>query len=312
MKSNSMNKLKNFKFSENSISVIIEGIKTRLFNLLTKNSLKIFLKGGDVLSIYPQTRGNYELSLIKLINKIAKDFKHNHFFFDIGANIGLISCQCGNSFKEVYLFEPNPDCFKILDVNINIINKKFKNFMYNYALGKKNENLNLYIPHYNWGGAFIFDKNNTYDKKILIQKDGYKIFDQKNYQKKKIKVKKTKEILGKIFLNLLKKKLTKGIIKLDVEGYEAVILKEISKCLPKKIELFIIFENFKSNLEINKIKKSFNRNIKTYKIVRNNPWSETWPDLFKGLSMLLKGKLQTSIIDPDGADWKGHIIMHIK
>ena len=181
-----MNKLKNYKFSEFSFSVIIEGLKTRLFNLLTKKSLKIFLKGGDILSIYPQTRGNYEQSLISIIQKISKDYKYNQFFFDVGANIGLISCQCGNSFKEVHLFEPNPDCFKILNVNLDITKKKFKSFSHNFALGERNKKLDLYIPLHNWGGAFILDKNNTYNKKILSNKDGYKSFNEKNYLKKKI------------------------------------------------------------------------------------------------------------------------------
>ena len=307
-----MSKLKKFRFHETSFSVIVEGIKTRLFSFLTKKSLRLFLKGGDILSIYPQTRGNYELSLINLIKKISKDYRYNQFFFDIGANIGLISCQCGNNFKEVYLFEPNPDCFKILDVNINIIDKKFKSFLFNFALGVENKNISLNIPHHNWGGAFINDQNNIYDDKMLTEKDGYYFFDKKNYLKKKIKVRKTKEILSKIFFNLSKKKLTKGIIKLDVEGYEVAIIKELAKVLPKNFQLFIIFENFKNDLDMSFIKAKFQRNIKIYKIQRNNPWKEKWPDFIKGILMILNRKIITKIIEPDNINWSGHIIMHIK
>ena len=75
-----MSKLKHFKFTENFIDVIKEGIKTRIFNVLTKKSLNIFIRGGDVLSIYSQTRGNYEQSLIKIIYKIVDDYKHKDFF----------------------------------------------------------------------------------------------------------------------------------------------------------------------------------------------------------------------------------------
>ena len=302
--------LKNFKFTENFIDIIKEGIKTRIFSILTKKSQNLFIRGGDVLSIYSQTRGNYEASLIKIINQISDDYHHRDFF-DIGANIGLVSCQCGHKFKEIHLFEPNLDCFKILDVNLNLTQKKFKKYLYNFGLGKVNKKVKLYVPLKNWGGAFVFDENNAYDKKILANKDGYKIF-QKNYTQKNIQIKSTKEVFKSIMKKLVKKNLYKGVIKIDVEGYELIILKELAKCLHDKIELFVIFENHKHDLNLKNIAKSFKRDVKVFKIYKNTPWKEHWPSILKGISILFQGKINTKIIDLENKDATGNIIMHIK
>ena len=85
--------------------------------------MPVFVKGGDILSIFPQTQGGYERNLINIINKINKDYSYNDFF-DVGANIGLVSCQCADNFKETYMFEPNKDCFEVLNVNTRLILKK--------------------------------------------------------------------------------------------------------------------------------------------------------------------------------------------
>jgi len=110
---------------------------------------------------------------------------------------------------------------------------------------------------------------------------------------------------------LSKKNFTRGIIKLDVEGYETIIIKELAKVLPKNLNLFIIFENFKKDLDISKILNKFNRNIKIYKIQKKNPWKEKWPDFIKGILMILNIKITTKVIEPDNANWAGHVILHI-
>ena len=96
------------------------------------------------------------------------------------------------------------------------------------------------------------------------------------------------------------------------EGYEVAIIKELAKVLPKNFQLFIIFENFKNDLDMSFIKAKFQRNIKIYKIQRNNPWKEKWPDFIKGILMILNRKIITKIIEPDNINWSVHIIMHIK
>lgn len=70
------------------------------FPLLTRNRLNVFLKGGDIISESPLIEGIYETPLTKFIDNCAKNGM-SRFLIDIGANIGLTSCQNGNSFKKV-------------------------------------------------------------------------------------------------------------------------------------------------------------------------------------------------------------------
>ena len=181
-----MKKILNYKISESSLSIIINAVRTRIFKYISKNSMPVFVKGGDILSIFPQTQGGYERNLINIINKKNKENFYNDFFFDLGANIGLVSSQCADNFIESYIFEPITVCCAVLNVNTRLILKKTKIHSFNFCLGKEQKIVNLNIPKSNWGGAFINDKFNSYNKKILAAKDGYIKFEQKNYLKKNI------------------------------------------------------------------------------------------------------------------------------
>ena len=61
---------------------------------------------------------------------------------DIGTNIGLWSRELTNFFDKTICFEPNLNCIKFLKKNI--ITEKA--IIYNYALGSKNEEKELFTP----------------------------------------------------------------------------------------------------------------------------------------------------------------------
>lgn len=88
-----------------------------LFRRLTRKNLSIFLRGGDLISQGPLIEGIHESRLTQFIYNNAKNGMSD-FLIDIGANIGLTSCQNGNSFKQIYCFEPNPLCVNILKTNL--------------------------------------------------------------------------------------------------------------------------------------------------------------------------------------------------
>ena len=67
--------------------------------------------------------GVYEPHIKFLIDYLAEK-GYSDFLIDIGANIGLTSCQSGNSFKEIHMFEPNPDCVNILKVKESLIKSR--------------------------------------------------------------------------------------------------------------------------------------------------------------------------------------------
>ena len=96
-----MNKIKllqNFQYKEKCIEIHQNRKKHRQFESLTKNSLNLFLRIGDSISISPQIKGSWEPVLASFL-KFAASNGYSDFLIDIGANVGLTSCQSGRLFK---------------------------------------------------------------------------------------------------------------------------------------------------------------------------------------------------------------------
>jgi FkbM family methyltransferase len=143
------------------------------------------------------------------------------------------------------VFEINPLILDLLTLNlkINLYKNNFK--IFRYGLGKINCLTTAYIPKRNWGGTFILDKN-MMSKKELLKKDGGIDLLGKNYLKQKVYVKKTSEEFKKIIYDLKKHNLKKGVIKIDIEGYELEVLNDIIDVLKKtQLKIIIIFECWK-------------------------------------------------------------------
>jgi FkbM family methyltransferase len=241
--------------------------KENLYKFLTKQAMPLFLRGKDAISIGPQVSGFHEKRIYDLVKYYAETGL-NDFFIDIGANIGLSSCQSGNEFKEIHCFEPNPNCYSILSINTKLALHKPQIFLNAYGLGEKEEYLELMVPKTNWGGGFINDKNNSYSEEQLLSKDGTNSFNSFEYEKISISVKSAKSELTNLFNNLQSKGYTKGFIKIDVEGYEPLIIKAISETIPKQFEVVILFECFDKTANPTPL---FNQkeNINIYKLVRS-------------------------------------------
>tara|TARA_B100000989_G_C19527998_1_gene467978 strand:+ start:1933 stop:2868 length:936 start_codon:yes stop_codon:yes gene_type:complete len=252
--------------SANFGNIIKNIFKYIFFKKLTLKSSNLFLKGGDIISIWPQTSGVHEKVFSELICKVAKN-GHSDFLIDIGANIGLTCCQTGNEFKKIICFEPNPLCMHILKVNTEIALDTNKIELFEFGLGKTKEELELWIPKHNWGGGFIKSDSNIYDKDILAKKDGFLNIDKSNYSIRKVKIESTEDQLSKNFSNLTSENFTNGIIKIDVEGMEETVIEGISKSLLPEMRIYIFFENWDQEFNFDMVKQSFeNRDVEIFKI----------------------------------------------
>ncbi|WP_084679457.1 FkbM family methyltransferase [Curvibacter lanceolatus] len=306
-----MNYEKEYNISKETVlSSVKKNIKHYFFRKLTKSSNHLFLRGGDIISIDPQIIGIHE-------EKIRNSIKHyttegyKDFLIDIGANIGLTSCQSGLEFSEIHMFEPNPLCCKILEVNTSISLEPSKITIHKYGLGAENKNCLLTIPKHNWGGAFINDETNSYTKEILSLKDGLENFDSNNYLEVEISIKDTEQELKGIFESLANKGLHRGVIKIDVEGYEESVLIGIAKSIPKNIQAVIFFESWDKNFNLEKITDTFDRKIITRKIVQSPPWGTDASKLRKILSLILNQKYHTKIKNIEGDNFAGDLILEV-
>lgn len=255
-------------FKETITFKFFSRLKVRLYERLTSKSLPIFLRGGDVISVLPQTLGWHEIRVRQLIDYSTHD-GYGDFLLDIGANIGLSSCQSGDLFKEVHCYEPNPDCFQILKVNTKIALKKCKLRLNNFGLGLASGETQLHVPRGNWGGAFIHDEVNSYTDEEVGSKDGYIGFSSDNYDVVSIQIQNATLHFADLFAELSKKNLCKGFIKIDVEGYESVIVEAIAKSIPENMEAIILFECFTKGFDPAPLVEKFHGRAKPYKLVRS-------------------------------------------
>ena len=243
-------------------------LKKPFFRKLTQKSLKIFLRGGDIISEDPFVNGIHEGALTKFIGNSAENGMSD-FLIDIGANIGLTSCQNGDSFKKVYCFEPNPLCVNILKTNLAISLRNDDFTMFDFALGDDDGEFDLYVPKNNWGGAFIKD-GNDYADDVLGGKDGFEGINTDNYIVNTVKVKNSEVVFSDLFASISEKKLYNGLIKIDVEGFERKVLLAIANTLPSSMNVTIVFENWDSSFDLIEIKNAFkNRTVSLLKLKRS-------------------------------------------
>ena len=146
----------------------------------------------------------YEKKRMDKLHLFSKKI-NSEILIDIGANIGFYSILSSQRFEQIYSFEPNERNFKVLKKNIE--KNKLNNIQtFSFGLGEKEE--------------VLLGDSNT--KGELFQTSGFSISkDNKNGEKVLIKK-------GDDVLQFKNKTLT---IKIDVEGFEFLVLKGLKSTL---------------------------------------------------------------------------------
>ncbi|MFL2659966.1 MAG: FkbM family methyltransferase [Alphaproteobacteria bacterium] len=281
-----------------------------IFRTITRKSCNIFLRGGDIISRRPQIEGTHERSLTKFIDNSAEN-GFSDFLIDIGANIGLTSCQNGNNFKKVYCFEPNPLCVNILKTNLAISLSKSDSEIFDFALGDEDGEFDLYVPKHNWGGAFVKD-GNDYSEDVLCKKDGFKGINAENYILNTVKVKNSKVIFKDLFTSIIDRNLHNGVIKIDVEGFERKVLLAIANTIPSSMNVAIIFENWDPSFDLIEIKDAFKDRSASCLKIKHSIFGTNKSKLRKCFELILFGeKIKLASIEDDEMI-AGDIILMVK
>ena len=124
---------------------------------------------------------------------------------DIGANVGLWSCELVEKFEKVIAFEPVQEFIECFRKNV----KKSNYFMYECALGKEESFINMNIVQGNTGHSHI---------------------DTNSYGKGKIPLK-TLDSFN--FTNV-------DMIKIDVEGFEEEILQGAQRTIENNLPVLVL------------------------------------------------------------------------
>ena len=143
-------------------------------------------------------------SLPRNIRKVVGSLKTDDICIDCGANVGLITELFSSYGCYVYSFEPNPFVF-------NILNKKFSS--------KKMINLNNSAVGIKDGDCKIYLHQNNYEDPIKYSEATSLISTKNNISQDNFIL--TKMINLGNFLNQFE---TIKILKVDIEGYETILI----------------------------------------------------------------------------------------
>jgi len=165
-----------------------------------------------------------------IVKKIKQNIKNGNIY-DIGGHFGFYALLFSTLLKEgnVYSFEPNPYCFKILNQNIKINNLEGKVKTFNFGLGKEEKIVEMMIILGNMARSTCDD-----DSKRLYEEK------KKNFETKDVIIKRLDD------LNLP----APGFIKIDVEGMELDVIEGCYETIKKnRPEIIIeIHESQRKNL----------------------------------------------------------------
>lgn len=236
-------------------------LRKKMFKAITKDALPLFCRVGDVISISPVLRGAHEPEMNALLEALCS-IGFSDFMLDIGANIGLITIQSGFRFKSLHAFEPNPTAFSILSANCQQFGLEHVH-LYPFGIGVRDDSVDLHVPKGNMGGAYIAGEENAYSDEDFRQNDS-----ERNHRVS-VQIKRGAVVLSQVFENLRKSAQTSGVIKIDAEGYELIILKEIASSDRSEIDFVAVFENWKADLTQKDVIDIFAGNGYVYKLEWN-------------------------------------------
>ena len=225
-----------FKFLKHRIVNVLE--KTPKIQIFIYNNLRYFK------FLLPHDKDYYALHLL-----FKKD--ETRSFLDVGGNIGLSTLgfrQLGYHKNDILVFEPDNYLFKNFLEPLKKNHKKMT--VYNFGLSDKKEKKYLFQAYYK---NLFLHFNNSFDLKYVKRKiqDNYPTKYKKfSYQKKKLNLIRFDE------LNI-KKEIC--FVKIDVEGFDHLVLKGMKKLIARNFPIFLIEFNVSNFIKIlNLLGKKYN------------------------------------------------------
>jgi FkbM family methyltransferase len=289
------------------MEVLYYFFKRKLLKQINSSNKSCFVRSNDAMSLDLLTNGKYQKALVSFITEQALKM-NKPSFIDIGANVGLISAQVATVFEKNILFEPNTVLCHIIHANMMTLAPNAKYSLHNLALGEDSKIGKLTIPPKNVGGAFIEDSSNSYNKSVLGLKDGNADLNFKDYDHIEINIVNAEYQLASTFQQFVKEGLHDIVIKIDTEGYEQVILRALSKILPEKMNLCIIFESWDKNISINSLRELFPK--AHFSILKNLvPYKPNDFLFIKALKLLFTRRVSTIVTDCDAGEMRGEVII---
>jgi FkbM family methyltransferase len=241
----------------NFIKVYFNLLKYKLIRFIEKSPrISIFIYNNIYFLKYllPHEKDYFGLK------KIIRTSDPNGIFLDVGANLGISTLgfiKLGYK-NPMYLFEPNIYLYKNHLIKLK---NKYKHIrIFNFALGKKKESREIFLPFYkNKCIHFLssFNKNYLLDSLNLIFKK--KISKKFIINKFKIDIKKFDSL--KLKGNII-------FVKIDVEGFDHFVIMGMKNLIKKSSPIILVEFNKENFYKIKSLLKNYNTYIYDYKLDR--------------------------------------------
>jgi len=203
----------------------------------------MFFRVKDIISISPVLRGTYEPQMDVLFGTLC-GIGFNEFLLDIGANIGLTVNQNSSRFEVIFAYEPNPTAFAVLTANCQHIDKS-RLRLCPFGIGARDETMELRVPKDNLGGGYVPGEENNNEAIGYSTIAGVSNFGDYSVP---VQIKCGSILFSEVFKTLLETGKKSGVIKIDAEGYEMTILRNLAASQRNGIEFVTVFENWNQAL----------------------------------------------------------------
>jgi FkbM family methyltransferase len=231
-----------FTVRESNLSLFMTRQKLSLYKWITRRAPPVFLRSGDIMTIGPMVSGYYEKEVIAVLRTLA-EAGFNKALVDVGANIGLITYHCRELFETFHCFEPNPQVFQVLSANLaNAFRGGQRLHLANHGIGERNERRLLRIPRDNYGGAYVPGPSNSYQPDLLRSHGGA----ADDFDEISIDLRSGRDVFAALFGDMPEGNF---VIKIDTEGFEQTIIKELAIARPAGARVAIVFENLAAEFD---------------------------------------------------------------
>jgi FkbM family methyltransferase len=291
-----------FSFREPALSLFANRQKVSLFRWITRKVPPLFLCGGDVMTIGPMVTGYHEPEVLHVLAFLSRA-GFDRALIDVGANIGLITYHSRELFQSFHCFEPNPRMFHVLTANLaSVFGSDGPGLhLHNFGLGERDEQSRLTIPRHNQGGAFIAGPSNAYGVDVLQAKKR----TEDGMSEVSVAIRQGRAIFRDIFAEMP----TGGfVVKIDTEGYEQTIIREIAAAMPPDARIAIVFENLQAGFDAAAFMRALSVTGTTLKLTDNV--ADIGSRLGKEVIKLTRGKVFRITDRP--MDWRGTVILIIQ
>ncbi|MFC6267083.1 FkbM family methyltransferase [Frigoriflavimonas asaccharolytica] len=270
---NVLKSLSSIIFDEGIINYVKR--KKDIYNLQNHQLLYPIRYNNQITKIYLQEKFGYvDLYIFKfgiyekyIIDDIRATLTHEKILLDIGGNIGQHSLLLAPYCKQIYAFEPIPAVYQSFEKSIHANN--YKNItLQNTAIGSKKEVKTFNFVSDNAGASSFSEVKGRETTSLQVKIDTLK--------------------------NVLPENITFDVVKMDVEGHEAVVILGNKEIFIKNKPIFFM-EFSPSSIEAEGthdpkelVNFFFENNYEIYSQNLNQSFYEDRPELYQNDNWILR------------------------